>query len=163
MNFSFEKIQNDYNNEISKENGSLLCPFYIDHKFFVEVEQQLNKLIETSDFCSVLICINIDNGILDIAALYNQKSEIYYKVWEHNGIQRQTKVNNSAAKKILANKPSDLVLIEKLNTLVLDSSSTYVIKKIGSETYYYAFYYMPYDNDYKSLLKLFEEASKSLK
>ena len=80
MNFSFEQIQDLYGQEIKQQNVYNLCPFYVKKNFFNKVEDELNELIAKSDFCSVRICVNIDNGRLDVAALYNQESEIYFTI-----------------------------------------------------------------------------------
>lgn len=159
LQFSFEQIQNSYYKEIESVHAKLLCPFYISKKFFNEVEEQLNGLIAESDYCSVRICVNVDNGILHVAALYNLKNEVYFKIWKRNGGHKESKIQNSLAKRILKSKPKDLVLIEDSKHLVLDSTSTYIIKKIGRKTYYYAYYYMPCDDTYESLINLFREGT----
>lgn len=75
------------------------------------------------------------------------------------GGHKESKIQNSLAKRILKSKPKDLVLIEDSKHLVLDSTSTYIIKKIGRKTYYYAYYYMPCDDTYESLINLFREGT----
>ena len=159
MKFSFEQIQNLYYQEIERAHAKLFDPFYINKKFFDKVEEELNELIAESDYCSVGISVNIDNAILNVTALYNFKNEIYFKIWKSNGEQKETKIQNPSAKRILKSKPKDLVLIEDSKSLVLDSTSTYIIKKIGRKTYYYAYYYRPYDDAYESLIDLFREGT----
>lgn len=159
MKVSFEQIQNLYYQEIERSHAKLFNPFYVNKIFFDEVEKELNELIAESDYCSIRISVNIDNGILNIAVIYNLKNEIYFKEWKRNGEQKQTKIHNPSAKRILKHKPKDLVVIEDSRNLILDSKSTYIIKKIGRNTYYYAYYYEPYDNTYESLIDLFSEGA----
>lgn len=157
QNFSFKLIQDIYEKEVKSRNIILLCPFYIDKNFFDRVEEQINNYIVESDCYSIKICVNVDNGILDVSALYNIKNDVYFKIWKHNGEQKQTRIENPAALKILKKRPKDLVLIEDTKIPVLDSKSTYIIKKIGNKTYFYSYYYRPTEESYESIIDLFRE------
>ena len=66
MKVSFEQLQNVYYETIKKVEAKSLTPFYIDKNFFTDIEQTLNSLIAESDYVSVLISINIDNGIFSL-------------------------------------------------------------------------------------------------
>lgn len=160
MKFSFEQIQNLYSKEMEQNESSNLCPFYIKKNFFIKVENELNELIAESDFCSVRICVNVDNGILEVNALYDLENEIYFKMWNCNEEKSQTKIQNASARKILRSKPKELVLIDDTKIPIIDGTSTYIIKKIGKDTYYYASYYESNDTSYKPLIDLFREVYK---
>ena len=151
MKFSFEEIQDLYLQEMKQTGANNLCPFYINKNFFKKVEDELNELISKSDFYSVRICVNVDNNILNVTALYNLGNEIYFKVWKRNAEQMQNKITNKSAKKILKTKPKALFLIEDTKLPIFDR------KKIDKEIYYYAYYYRPYDSTYKPIIDLFRE------
>ncbi len=162
IQFSFEQIQNKYNEEIQKIGPTVLCPFYFDKKLFTSIEQELNTLITNSDYCSVMISVNIDNGLFDICALYNKKKEVYFNVWEYyEKVKKQTLIKNPNAIKILKKKPKQSVLIENGNICWADCTSTYIIKKIGKKTYYYANYVRQGNGGYDSLINLFGEGYKT--
>ena len=137
MRFSFEKIQNLYSHEIEQNESSNLCPFYIKKNFFIKVENELNELIAESDFCAVRICVNVDNGILEVNALYDLENEIYFKMWNCNEEKSQTKIQNASARKILRSKPKELVLIDDTKIPIIDGTSTYIIYPYNHSSEYF--------------------------
>lgn len=160
ISFSFKQIQKCYDSETANFNATGLCPFYIHEKSFDKIEQQLNESIKESDYCSVLICINIDNGIYKAKALYNNKKDVYLDSWNLNDIQTlgkkdHQKVPDPNAIKILKKKPRSEMIIENPELPILDATSVYIIKKIKQKTYYYAYYAQPETTEYKQLIELF--------
>lgn len=163
MKFSFEESQNLFVEEMKVTNAFGFEPFYYNKKFFDKVEQELNELIKDSDYCSVTISVNINNGILDVSALYNLKNEIHFILWDcYKDIKNHTTIQNPEALKILKSKPKKSMLIENANMPVYDGTSEYVIKKIGDKTYHYAAYIHCDDKDYEPLLELFGEGYAKL-
>lgn len=81
-------------------------------------------------------------------------------MWNCNEEKSQTKIQNASARKILRSKPKELVLIDDTKIPIIDGTSTYIIKKIGKDTYYYASYYKSNDTSYKPLIDLFREVYK---
>ena len=162
MQVSFKDIQNTFYCELQKNNAMGFEPFYIDSKFFNEVEQQLNELIAESDYCSVMILVNVDNGLLAVRALYNVRDEPYFNIWEQDGFKRLIMIQNPKAVKILRRRPENVVMIDSSLSPAVDRTSTYVIKKIRNKTYYYANYYTKINDAYSSLIKLFREGYESV-
>lgn len=160
MSFSFEQIQKRYNSETANFKTAGLCPFYIYEKRMNKLEQQLNESIKESDYCSILIYINIDGGKYGAHALYNNKKDVYLDSWNLNDIQAldkkdHQKVPDPNAIKILKKKPRSEMIIETPELPILDATSVYIIKKIKQKTYYYAYYAQPETTEYKQLIELF--------
>jgi len=162
MYFSFKEIQDVFYQKIKALDSTNLSPFYIYEDYLKNIEQELNELIKKSDFCSVLICVDIDNGIYDIRALYDYKDEIYFSVWEYNGFQKQTKIQESDVKKILKAEPKKEIIIDDSGLPISDSTSEYIIKKIKNKTYYYANCEESIDVDYIPLVDLFRKLGENI-
>ena len=122
----------------------------------------MNELIAESDYCSVMILVNVDNGLLAVRALYNVRDELYFNIWEQDGFKRLIMIQNPKAVKILRRRPENVVMIDGSLSPAVDRTSTYVIKKIRNKTYYYANYYTKINDAYSSLIKLFREGYESV-
>ncbi|MBP5358198.1 MAG: hypothetical protein J6Y69_03315 [Treponema sp.] len=155
IHFSFEKAQEIYYQELVKYESTRFNPFYIDKAFFQKTEQQLNEEIEQSCYCSVLIRSSINNGILEIAAIYDSENEIWFHLFKHDGSQKRIKLQDLEIKEILKSKPRKSIIINESNLSVYDGLSEYVIKKIDNKTYFYANHHGEIDDDYKPLMNLF--------
>ena len=129
IHFSFEKAQKIYYQELVKYESTRFNPFYIDKAFFQKTEQQLNEEIEQSCYCSVLIRSSINNGILEIAAIYDSGNEIWFHLFKHDGSQKRIKIKDPEIKGILKSKPRKAMIINESNLSVYDGLSEYVIKK----------------------------------
>ena len=154
IQFSFKKIQDFYYKQLSFPKTNHCDPFYVSEDFFQSVEQKLNQLIKESKYCSVLIKSSIDNGLCEVAALYDCKNEVYCYNWTENQ-ERQEKIHDSKALKILKSKPKELMIFNESNLPIFDGITIYVIKKINNKTYYYANYEGPIDGNYAALIDLF--------
>ena len=117
IHFSFEKAQKIYYQELVKYESTRFNPFYIDKAFFQKTEQQLNEEIEQSCYCSVLIRSSINNGILEIAAIYDSGNEIWFHLFKHDGSQKRIKIKDPEIKGILKSKPRKAMIINESNHL----------------------------------------------
>ena len=75
----------------------------------------------------MLIRSSIDNGILEVAAIFNIKDAVWFKMWDDNGFEIQSIIQDKNVKKKLKSRPSDTIIID--SNIVLDGTSYYVIKK----------------------------------
>nr|WP_318660524.1 hypothetical protein [uncultured Treponema sp.] len=157
MIFSFKGIQDSFYLEFEKIAAPCFNPFYssVNKEFFNNIECQLNELIKESDYCSVLIRSSIDNGILEVAAIFNTKDAVWFKMWDDNGFEIQSIIQDKNVKKKLKSRPSDTIIID--SNIVLDGTSYYVIKKIYNKTYFYANHHMHVNDNFKPLVDLFNE------
>ena len=155
IQFSFEEAQDIYYQELKTFDSTSFNPFYIDKVFFQKTEQQLNEEIEQSCYCSVLIRSSIDNGILEIAAIYDSGNEKRFHLFKRDGSQKRIKIQDPKIKEVLKSKPRKSMIINESNLMVCDGLSEYIIKKIGNKTYFYANHCGDVDDDYKPLMDLF--------
>lgn len=154
MQFSFKEIQEYFYKQQEFTNENSFSPFYNSEDIYNKIEIELNELTKDSDYCSVLIRSSIDNGICEIIAIYDYKNEIFINKWGKK--QEKKKINDVKLKKILKQKPSDFVIINKTNLIVMGGTTEYIIKKIKNKTYYYANHYGDVDKNYKSLMDYFK-------
>ena len=156
-NISFEQIQNFFYEEIEKEKPVGIEPFYIDEPFFKEIEKQLNEDISQSDYYSIMITVNVNTGKLEVSLLYNLGKNVYYNSWNWYNQNTKSIVKKTDAKRILKKKPAEMICFDNIDNSTFDRTSTYIIKKTGANTYYYANYNISENADYQSLIDLFRE------